>query len=446
MPRPRTGTLLPKRKDGFYSAKVWVTRDGKPVRETVDLGTRVKALAEQRLAELVNGEHAAPPTKREAETFAKAAARVNDQREADGVHAHADEWQRLKKWAIPAFGDERIDRVSPAHINAALDAVKKDGLSRQTAAHLLNAIRQVFTGLIREGAIEVNPANLDAVLMPRFPPTTKKERAVLNDAELSAYLRWEHPIPEHRISVLERQCMALLARTFGGLRTGDLHSLRWDGFDLPAPDNHEPHGFVWGVAPRQKTRRPQRLAVPIEGRLALWEWWVATGRERTGLVFPSRRGDRKGEAKTKVSHAKAFRRDLRRAWGIERWDERKGAFVDAREPTERERVVLEGDRYTLPVDWHSWRRAYSQALADAGVNAQDASALAGHASLAAHQRYLMRSEKTFEAPSKAMPRLILGVSEGQSATETKPADLTEATPENSNDFSGADGTRTRDSA
>jgi hypothetical protein len=84
------------------------------------------------------------------------------------------------------------------------------------------------------------------------------------------------------------------------------------------------------------------------------------------LVFPSRRGDRKGEEKIEVSHAGAFRRDLRRAWGIERWGGRKQAFAPVREPTERERTVLDGDRYTLPVDWHSWRRAYSQALADAG--------------------------------------------------------------------------------
>jgi len=114
--------------------------------------------------------------------------------------------------------------------------------------------------------------------------------------------------------------------------------------------------------------REGAVTVPAISRMALFGWGHENGRPRGGLVFPSRRGDRKGEAKIKVSHAEAFRRDLARAWGIEPWDAKagtNGAFVQTRQPTERERVVLDGDEYTLPVDFHGRRRAYSQALADA---------------------------------------------------------------------------------
>ena len=146
--------------------------------------------------------------------------------------------------------------------------------------------------------------------------------------------------------------------------------------------------------------------------------------------------------------------------------------------TARERELFEETDETLPVDFHSWRRAYSQALADADVNAQQASALAGHASLAAHQRYLASSDKMRSIPEAALPRLDVVASKPELLEPPVPAhardpELEEDDPlaapreiqaafaaalssvaadrvqtlqaaiENSNDVSGADGTRTR---
>jgi integrase len=61
--------------------------------------------------------------------------------------------------------------------------------------------------------------------------------------------------------------------------------------------------------------------------------------------------------------------------------------------------------FTLPVDFHSWRRAFNQALADAGVNAQTAMTLAGHSSMAAHQVYLANAAKVVAMPESALPKL-----------------------------------------
>jgi len=235
--------------------------------------------------------------------------------------------------------------------------------------------------------------------------------------------------------------MSVIARTFGGLRTGDLHSLRWDAFDLPSKPGAN-DGFAFGWAPRQKTKRPQRLAVPEVGRYALEIWWDHAGNPRGGLVFPSRRGDRKGEPKLKVSHAEAFRRDLRRAWGIEAWDAKRGAFVQIREPSQRERIVLEGDASTLPVDFHSWRRRYAQALADAGLSAQQAALLSGHATLSQHGVYLARATQAVTAPDAAIPK-ILPEGDVESAARTSEVVDGGVNGEKANDFSGADGTRTR---
>jgi hypothetical protein len=118
----------------------------------------------------------------------------------------------------------------------------------------------------------------------------------------------------------------------------------------------------------------------------LRDWWERHGRPTEGPVFPARRGRRAGAVKGKTSHAKAFRHDLRRAFGLETWNSEASEFEEARPQTRRERELFEETDFTLPVDFHSWRRAFTQALADAEVNAQHATALAGHPSLAAHAR------------------------------------------------------------
>jgi integrase len=451
MSRAPSGTLIRNRNG--WSAKFWATCDacngegGKCLeckgkgrkRYTRELGTDVKRSAEAKLRMIVESENPAAFTVGVGETFEQAAARVMQARRESGVHATADELTRLRTFAFPEFGDRPVKVITTAHVNASLDRVREAGKSRQTCVHVRAAIGLVFAALKREGVIKVNPA--DDATMPRFPTAVKKERAVLSDAELERYLQWEHPIPEHRIATIERQVMACVARTFGGLRTGDLHSLKWEAFDLPSlPGKYD--GFTLGWAPRQKTRRPQRLAVPYVAQTALDAWWELNSAPRTGLVFPSRRGERAGEAKIKVSHARAFRRDLRRAFGLDEWDEVRGEFVKAREPTERERELLQPTAYTLPVDWHSWRRAYSQALADADVTAQQASALAGHASLSAHARYLASASTVRHLPEGAEPKLFVQKSAAETNQRSDESGVS-VSVENRSGISGADGTRTR---
>ncbi len=167
--------------------------------------------------------------------------------------------------------------------------------------------------------------------------------------------------------------------------------------------------FAWGWAPRLKTKRPQLLEVPEMLRGILRDWWERHGRPANGPVFPSRRGKRAGAAKGKTSHALSFRRDLRRAFRVDVWNTETGEFQTARELTRRERELFEETDYTRPVDFHSWRRAFTQALADADVTAQQSSALAGHASLSAHARYLASSGKLRKVPGAALPSGVLAL-------------------------------------
>ncbi len=238
----------------------------------------------------------------------------------------------------------------------------------------------------------------------------------MTDEELVQYLAWQHPDELHRLATLERQVMSCLARMFGGLRSSDLHAVKWEGFELP--------GFERGIAPRQKGEqlakggKPQKLTVPEMLRPILADWWQRQGRPASGLLFPKIRGDEAGKGKRKhSSHAKAFRSDLRRMFGIEAlvWKEnprsngrehRRQVWEDVRELTAREQVLLEETEFSKPVDFHSWRRAFSQALADANVNSQQARSLAGHSS-DAHDRYLRNTQKLLTIPSEALPQIAL---------------------------------------
>lgn len=119
--------------------------------------------------------------------------------------------------------------------------------------------------------------------MPRGK-VDRRERVVLTDAELVVYLGWEHPSEANRMVVLQRQTMVCVSRCFGGLPTGDLHSLRWESLDVAG-------GFEFGWAPRKKTSRPQKLTIPAVLRRILR--WPATLRSRpTRATSATPRGPR----------------------------------------------------------------------------------------------------------------------------------------------------------
>jgi hypothetical protein len=135
-------------------------------------------------------------------------------------------------------------------------------------------------------------------------------------------------------------------------------------------------------------------------------WWFRNKTPAEGLLFPKRRGEGVGvDGRKRSSHARSFRRDLARVFGIEVWNTETEGFEPAKDRplTARETVLLTETDYTKPVDFHSWRRAFNQALADAGVNSQTSMALAGHSSLKAHERYLRNSDTLRIVPAAALP-------------------------------------------
>ncbi len=213
--------------------------------------------------------------------------------------------------------------------------------------------------------------------------------------------------------------MALVARCEGGMRTGDLNRWDWTMIDRV----HFAECFVprtKSFVPRTKTATPQALAVPEVLAPSLRAWWERGGKRETGPVFPVRIGKRAGEPKRPSNtYAKRLRRDLFRAgvWRARpievvatasgtRTDLGKQAPGTQLAPNPRDPLYFETET-TLPVDFHSFGRAFSTALAEAGVNVQHAMHLAAHSDPRVHARYVMRTAAMRTVPTAALPVLAM---------------------------------------
>jgi len=418
MAKQQTGQLIWKEGLGWYG-RYYANVEGERVRVCRALHTENKSVARRKLAKLIAAGNIASEEAQRPETFQEAAERVVEEQRAKGMASWKDRQHRLRTYIYPRIGSLLPSAVKASHVRAILEEVRELGRSRQTMIHVKNDVSVVLKDLWKAELLPENVCQRVDVeeATPEATEQSKKERAVLTDNELVLYLAWQHPDDAHRMATLERQTMAVVARCFGGLRTSDLHAVKWEGFSLP--------DFELGYAPRRKGARlakggkPQRLTVPEVLRPFLVDWWQRHGRPETGLVFPLRRGDQAGKgARKHSSHAEAFRTDLKRAFGVEArvWkddkrsngrEHKRQVWETVRELTPRERVLLEETEYSLPVDWHSWRRAFNQALGDSGVNAQQAMKLSGHASTQAHERYLQNTQKLLTIPVEALPSLTV---------------------------------------
>lgn len=411
--RPR-GASPSRLASGKQGARLTLTIDGESVRRRVQLETADPLVADKKIEKLQAAEHTSPPSP-STDTFREVAAVVFAAREKRGVARVDIELGRVEGHVYPfvgrlrtePFGDRALASISSDEVTELLCAKRDEGYSFEHVKKMRTGMKFVF-----------EHAKLGAVIaeapMPPFQSVLKKHRAVASDEVLLAYLRWEHPVPRFRAGVRMRQAMSAVSRCIGGQRTNDLHVATWED-NFIVPDKGEPDfSEVW--VPRTKGQAPQLLETPEGVRPMLRLWWEQSGRPRKGPVFPLLRGERAGQAReVQDSHAHALRVDLKRALGIEVWDAVAGVgqkgpvgrWVPGRAPTAKEKALFEEGRYTLPVDFHSWRRAWSQALKKVGANVQTAAAVTGHASdLRAHGRYLVNPTEAQQVPAGAVPMLL----------------------------------------
>ena len=370
----KTGTIERRRGKLFARLRVDTPAGQKRIRiplDTQDLA-HARAIAETLAGQLERGEisineaQASEPS----ESFEVYSTRWLEARRSRGVAfvGHENTW--ISKYFLPHIGALSLDAVRPSILRGLLESVHREhGLKKETMAHLHRLLHRIFETAFKAELIEENPMKRVERLQIR---ELKKEREILTDEEVIQFL--SSPLVS-----LELKAMGALSRIVGGMRAGDLKAIDWAHVDL------ETFGSL--VAPRAKSKRPMRLEIPQSIRLVLRAYHESLGAPTIGPVFPVTKGPRKGE--TREGRSYGWGKRLRKALLL--------AGIDRHE-------LHNETAYTLPVDWHSFRRAFVTALARAGVNAQTALQLAGHSNLAIHARYLSTTQIQM-IPAGAVPGL-----------------------------------------
>jgi integrase len=422
MPRTRTGTLVPPGRDGLWKARVTTVQpDGTITRPFYSLGTTDRALARRKLARLVASlgagrESAATPVAADGDVTVREYAKVwLEKRHEQGVVMAPDERQMLERHVLPEIGHMTPSDVRPSKVREILEGLAAKtytkGLRtrtekryrRETVAKVRGVMHRLFRAAQQDDLVEHNPVT--PVRTPKVRET-KKPRLILTDEEFTRFVASAEVDLELRI-------LSVVARCEGGMRTGDLH--HWDWTMIDHVD------FRRCFVPRSKTEAPQTLGIPPALEPFLRAWWEREGQPESGPVFPVRVGKRVGLSKSDTnSYAKRLRRALFRA-GVYRLPPievpatRCGMRTDlGKQPPGTKLAPHPHDPLyyetatSLPVDFHSFRRAFNTALAEADVNVQKAMRLAGHSDAKTHMRYVMQAPSMAEIPEAALPRLPAG--------------------------------------
>jgi len=402
VPRPRTGSLTLRTRGGVptWHAQVTATVDGRTRRLFFELGTGDRLAAKRKLARLVADLEAgkrpavAAEMARQPQTVAAYAEAWLERRTALGIGMVRDERCSLVNDVLPLLGELDVGAVRPVHVRAVLDRAVERALARNTISHLRALLHRFFKQAWQDELIPENP--VARVPMPRVREV-RRDRSILTDAEFVRYLACTDVDPEI-------QTMALVARVEGGMRTSDVTRWAWTMVDL--------EGFASCTIPRSKTGKPQAIEIPAVVAERLCAWWESSGRPRTGPVFPVRRGERAGDFRPTrgVSFAERLRRDLLRA-GVKR---HACTRLEDAPPVRLGEACCSAMAHdplfaelptSRPVDFHSFRRAFCSALAEAGVNVQQAMRLASHSDPKVHARYVMGTEAMRRIPPAALPPL-----------------------------------------
>ncbi len=408
--RRPTGTLIKPGADGLWRAQLTKHHpDGSTSRPLYSLGTTDKAHARRVLAKAA----AAVAEGRElpdSVAGVDTAIRVRDysadwldKRKAQGVAMVVSERGYLERHALDSIGHLPMVDVRPAHIRTVLDEALAKGLKRATIAQVRGVLNRLFRDALEADLIEHNP-----VTATRTPKTReiRKERMVLADEEIARFVAC--PSVD-----LELRMLAIVARCEGGMRTGDL--IAWDWTMIDRVD------FAECIIPRAKTASPHRLAIPPVLAPFLRAWWERAGKPDAGPVFPTRIGKRAGQQRRPMSFAERLRRGLFRAGvvrlpAVEVPARKAGTRTDLgchaegtmRAPNPADPLYYE-TAMTLPVDFHSFRRAFKTALAEADVSSEKAMHLSGSTDPKVHARYVMHTARMRQIPAAALPALPAGV-------------------------------------
>ena len=257
----------------------------------------------------------------------------------------AEEWQE-KHWAvieyktqeayiahlkrlITQFGDDNIDGIAAAQVQAYIAYLAKRGYARRTVQMSLDILRMIFNHSILKGAQTSNPC--DAVSVPRGLPTTKREMPTDEEIEI---VKRSIDAPFGLFAVL---CL------YSGLRRGEALALQYSDID------------------RNSKTITVNKAVAFEGNVPVLKSTKTAAGERTVIlldVLADVLPDGKGLVFDNGSGGLLTKMQYRKRW---QW------YLDAT---------------GLSITAHQLRHGYATILFEAGISDKDAQELLGHSSIA----------------------------------------------------------------
>lgn len=254
----------------------------------------------------------------------------------------------IEKWMDPIWSQRFLDEITPSNVHSMIYE-NITGVSSYTKRGLLKIIKRVFNLAIEEGLLNRNPA---AGIKIKTPDANQ---AVLNHTEIEVLLR-EAKVVKHRFYF--HWALAILT----GMRSGELHSLRWTDVDLVS-------GFIniskaWtrynGEGP---TKTAKNRVCPISKECRRLLQGLKTQHPDTEHVLP-------------------------RLW---EWDQgRQGQVL---------RDFCEGIGIT-PVTFHDLRATFITQILNNGVPLAKVMAIVGHSSLKTTQGYLRLCGKDVEGATE----------------------------------------------
>ncbi len=256
----------------------------------------------------------------------------------------------IEKWMTPVWKNHFIDEISPSDVHS-LIYEHITGVSSYTKRGLLKIVKRIFNMAIEEGLLVRNPAVGIKVKTP------EANQSVLNKNEIEILLK-EAKAVQHRF--YSHWCLAILT----GMRSGELHCLRWTNVD-----------FVSGVINISKS----------------WTRYNGEGPTKTAKnrVYPMSNECRKFLQELKIqTGSNEF--VLPRLW---EWDQgRQGQVL---------KDFCQGIGIT-PITFHDLRATFITQMLNNGVALSKVMAIVGHSSLKTTQGYLRLCGKDVEGATESL--------------------------------------------
>ena len=241
-----------------------------------------------------------------------------------------------------------LTRLTPAHVERTMAALRERGLSAQTIRHARSTLRRALHDAQRDGLVNRNVAAL-----ARPPRADRREMRALTAAEVGRLLA----------STADAPYGPLFAVAVGsGMRAGELCGLRWSDVDLPA------RSLVVRRSMARADGGGYELAEP------------KTARSRRTVMLPA-------VAVEGLRRQKARQAADKLAAGTD-WQDRDGlTFTDALGRPVRPDALsaafrATADRLGLPVRLHDLRHTAASLMLGAGVPLKVVSETLGHSSIA----------------------------------------------------------------